>query len=187
MRGFVLNLMGLLIGSVGLDYTYKKEHCASLKRAVNGIPSMGLLDILELEVHVSIERRENDNLCVKGFECVRLSDVCSRCSERFEFTIEKRLDLEFIPKNDKTESLLVEEDFVLFYSGNQLDLFPAIIESILLEIPIKPLCSKECLGLCPTCGGNLNVSSCDCKKPVVPASLAYYFGYHTSKRIKKYA
>ena len=31
-----------------------------------------------------------------------------------------------------------------------------------LALPMKPLCSEGCKGLCPQCGTNLNAASCDC-------------------------
>ena len=33
---------------------------------------------------------------------------------------------------------------------------------ILLALPVKQVCSAGCKGLCPHCGRNLNVESCDC-------------------------
>lgn len=43
-----------------------------------------------------------------------------------------------------------------------------IREDVLLSLPTKILCRDDCLGLCPYCGINLNLSKCDCKKPVDP-------------------
>jgi uncharacterized protein len=36
-------------------------------------------------------------------------------------------------------------------------------EQVYLEIPMKPLCSPECRGLCPRCGANLNTETCACR------------------------
>jgi uncharacterized protein len=35
-------------------------------------------------------------------------------------------------------------------------------EQILLALPVKQVCQPSCKGLCPQCGKNLNVESCDC-------------------------
>jgi uncharacterized protein len=35
-------------------------------------------------------------------------------------------------------------------------------EQILLALPPKQLCKVDCKGLCPQCGKNLNLESCDC-------------------------
>ena len=36
-------------------------------------------------------------------------------------------------------------------------------EQFVLTLPMKPLCSDDCKGLCPVCGTNLNRGTCDCK------------------------
>ena len=30
-------------------------------------------------------------------------------------------------------------------------------------VPLKTVCREDCKGLCPSCGSNLNVESCDCQ------------------------
>ena len=37
-------------------------------------------------------------------------------------------------------------------------------EAVLLSLPLKPLCSEGCPGLCPICGVDLNKSHCECKR-----------------------
>ena len=38
------------------------------------------------------------------------------------------------------------------------------LEQFLLALPMKPLCSEGCKGLCTICGTNLNRGACDCKR-----------------------
>jgi uncharacterized protein len=47
-----------------------------------------------------------------------------------------------------------------------MDLEPLARETLLLELPLAPLCRPECRGLCPTCGVDRNETECDC----VPAA-----------------
>ena len=35
-------------------------------------------------------------------------------------------------------------------------------DAVLLELPLAPLCSEDCRGLCPQCGINRNVADCEC-------------------------
>ncbi len=44
-----------------------------------------------------------------------------------------------------------------------VDLTEDIREDILLQLPLKFLCQSSCLGLCPHCGQNLNLTACNCK------------------------
>jgi uncharacterized protein len=47
---------------------------------------------------------------------------------------------------------------------NEIDILPALRDSIALEKSMKETCSEECKGLCAGCGVNLNSSSCQCEK-----------------------
>lgn len=46
-----------------------------------------------------------------------------------------------------------------------VDLEPMAREAAVLDLPIAPLCSEECLGLCPECGQDLNQAACGCPEP----------------------
>jgi uncharacterized protein len=52
--------------------------------------------------------------------------------------------------------------------GDQLDLEPLARDAVLLDLPLAPLCSEDCLGLCPQCGANWNNGPCSCP-PLVDA------------------
>jgi uncharacterized protein len=56
----------------------------------------------------------------------------------------------------------VQDEDAYPLSGDELDLEPLARDSVLLDLPLAPLCSEECLGLCPRCGQNWNLSSCAC-------------------------
>ena len=53
-------------------------------------------------------------------------------------------------------------------TGDELDLEPLARDAVLLELPLAPLCTDMCQGLCPTCGANRNMESCDCAPPADP-------------------
>ncbi len=72
--------------------------------------------------------------------------VCSRCLADVPLTIEKKFELNY--PVDKAQSVI------------QLD--PEIREELILDIPVKPLCTAQCKGLCPRCGKNLNEGGCSC-------------------------
>jgi uncharacterized protein len=39
-----------------------------------------------------------------------------------------------------------------------------IVQEVLLELPMKPLCSEQCAGLCPTCGAPVGSKECTCRE-----------------------
>jgi uncharacterized protein len=45
---------------------------------------------------------------------------------------------------------------------DRVDLEPLARESLVLDLPLAPLCREDCRGLCPTCGADLNQGDCDC-------------------------
>ncbi|NMA52370.1 MAG: DUF177 domain-containing protein [Peptococcaceae bacterium] len=81
---------------------------------------------------------------------------CSRCLEPFIYSLEAPL-AEFYT----TAVEGVDEEAIRF-TGDYLDLTPEVLKSMLLELPMQPLCSEKCKGLCSTCGHNLNEGDCEC-------------------------
>jgi uncharacterized protein len=45
-----------------------------------------------------------------------------------------------------------EEDEVLTMQGDYINLEGPIRDALILNLPVNPLCSEDCLGLCPECG-----------------------------------
>ncbi len=92
--------------------------------------------------------------------------TCSRCLEPFPLPISASVDLRYLPQSENTgEEREVEEDDLsaAFYRDDVIDLGQLIEEQFYLTLPMKPLCEAGCKGLCPNCGTNLNVASCDCQ------------------------
>ena len=95
-----------------------------------------------------------------GLECVRcLTDFLQ--SLNINFT-----ELYAFSQRYVTDSGLLMPD------TGFIDLAPVLREYILLEIPISPLCRRDCKGLCPICGNNLNESTCNHEDESVDPRLA---------------
>ena len=84
---------------------------------------------------------------------------CGRCLDPVELVIEKRIQELYLyekrverKKGAKVEDDLEIEDELLM-DGNVMDLESPIRDAIVLSLPSNPLCSDECAGLCPNCGG----------------------------------
>lgn len=90
---------------------------------------------------------------------------CSRCLEDFELRLDIEFDLVFHHEG-RTEvpDCVEEEDFILLTDTveRRFDIFPRVRELILLELPIRSVCSTDCKGLCSSCGENLNSTECSC-------------------------
>ena len=85
--------------------------------------------------------------------------TCGRCLEEFKYSITTGLTLAV------SESSGYEEDGeVIVLEDSQAEIMPRIEEEIFSLIPLNPLCSEECKGLCPFCGVNRNFTICNCEK-----------------------
>ena len=55
-----------------------------------------------------------------------------------------------------------EEDEILTYIGDFVDISKEVNSHLALALPIQLVCSAECKGLCSVCGKNLNEGECGC-------------------------
>jgi uncharacterized protein len=91
---------------------------------------------------------------------------CARCLEPIDHSVAESFDLIYRPLGvDATadeRSISVADTEIGYYQGEGLLLEDVLKEQILLALPVKQVCSAGCKGLCPHCGRNLNMESCDC-------------------------
>lgn len=107
--------------------------------------------------------KTGDELIFQGTVGTKVELECSRCLENFETEVTSRLQfvIQLIEISQPQDS--DDDDFVILPKTIQeYDISQRVREAILLELPLKPLCSETCLGLCSMCGINLNESDCDC-------------------------
>jgi uncharacterized protein len=119
--------------------------------------------------------KASSTIFINGNLSVLLSICCSRCLEDADFSVDGDFYYTLVPSRPETKEdveLQAQELEISSYQGDFIDLTPIICEQIILQIPIKPLCSEECKGLCPHCGMNLNVASCNCHLEFVDPRLA---------------
>jgi DUF177 domain-containing protein len=95
---------------------------------------------------------------------------CSRCLEPARNDVSRTFDLYFRERDkqmfDEDEEVELDEEdtSTAFFTGTQLAIGDVLREQVLLALPMKILCTPDCKGLCPTCGTNLNLSTCNCPK-----------------------
>ncbi|MBM3808837.1 MAG: DUF177 domain-containing protein [Acidimicrobiia bacterium] len=114
--------------------------------------------------------KDHDRFRLVGTVKTALELACSRCLEPFVLPVDREFDLRYLPhgaaepEEDADEEAEVEEDDVAmtFYHDEQIDLSELLREQFYLTLPMKPLCSDGCRGICPQCGTNRNTAPCDC-------------------------
>jgi uncharacterized protein len=118
-------------------------------------------------------RPAGDHYLVDGRTSASGHLSCGRCLEPVEWRMESGFDLE-VALTDAApvdpELALDEADLdVVFLTEPLLDLEELAIEQVLLEMPIRVVCSEECAGLCPQCGANRNQEgACRCQPEADP-------------------
>lgn len=121
--------------------------------------------------------REYENIRINGRLTAPLVLSCSRCLAEYQSFVDTSFTIffrkgEMSAAQDNDELELGEMDLLSStYSGDEIDLTNEIAEQIVMEIPLKPLCSDNCKGLCHVCGIDLNTSRCSCSKE--PVSLTF--------------
>lgn len=115
--------------------------------------------------HLLLSSRGED-IAFDGTFQARVEARCSRCLA--VFPEDKLLTLELVLRPRKgggmeEEISLADADAILV-EGPEIDVGEIIVQELLLELPMKPLCREDCPGLCPTCGALKGSPSCTCQK-----------------------
>jgi uncharacterized protein len=111
--------------------------------------------ILKLIGLVKLDRTPQGVLVEGNFQGESPS-MCVRCLQEYQ----QKLSSHFTELFSFSHHPTVETGMVIPQNGN-IDLEPIVRESLLVEMPIKSLCREDCQGLCPVCGENLNVTTCE--------------------------
>jgi uncharacterized protein len=98
----------------------------------------------------SLVQLVSNEVIVSGRLATSVEQECSRCGDFFSTSVEDSSFLRAYEINPDTEELDITDD---------------IREAVLLQLPVFPVCRKECRGLCAQCGHNLNKGPCGCKPP----------------------
>ncbi|UVF80852.1 YceD family protein [Gordonia mangrovi] len=98
-----------------------------------------------------------EGVLVTGTVSGETEGQCSRCLEPIDDTVTVFLTELFAYPDSATEQT-TDADDVHRVVDDRLDLEQSIIDAIALELPMSPLCSEDCEGLCPECGVRLAVA-----------------------------
>ena len=101
-------------------------------------------------------------LHVEGTLRAATTGVCDRCGEAVDSVKITELDAVIVEEESEDHPEL----FVL--EGNEIDLDEILSTCFILDMETKFLCREDCKGLCPSCGKNLNLGPCGCRKQIDP-------------------
>ena len=100
---------------------------------------------------------------------------CDRCLEQTQQPFESEVTWTFVhgtpvasdddeEDEEAAEDVFeeVDDDTIIPFDGQTIDLTPTVWEEVVLAVPAKVLCDEDCAGLCPKCGADLNQGACGC-------------------------
>jgi uncharacterized protein len=109
--------------------------------------------------------RSSGEIVIRGRAGVDATLDCARCLKACKAGLEAPLNImcilgELAP--DKVEGC---RDGVIEIAANAryIDISEEVRSELIIRVPVKPLCDAACKGLCPSCGADLNETSCSCK------------------------
>jgi uncharacterized protein len=142
--------------------------------------------------------RSGDRFQLKGRISATLELSCGRCLTPFPLPLDTAVDLTYVPERlpapavkdaaktpaartpakaakpaAEEEMELQDEDLdTAYYRDHVLDLGEMLREQFYLALPMRPLCRPDCQGLCPSCGIDRNVETCQCQTDWVDPRLS---------------
>ena len=122
--------------------------------------------------------RLGERLLFRGDAKGSVQLTCSRCAEPYAQEFAEPIELLLEPALRATAEipggieLDPDEPGLGRYSSEEIDFTPVLAEQLALNWPMQPLCKEDCVGLCPVCGTNRNLSRCGCEQedPTRPLS-----------------
>ncbi|MEU7628959.1 DUF177 domain-containing protein [Nocardia sp. NPDC049220] len=123
------------------------------------------LDLIAIPAHSQVEldlrlQAVSEGVLVTGTVSATTEGECSRCLE--PFTGEVSLDItELFAYPDSATEQTTEDDEVHRMVDDTVDLEPVVVDAVGLELPLQPLCTPDCAGLCPECGVRMAIAGSD--------------------------
>lgn len=113
-----------------------------------GTPLLAIPKDFEINIEFSAEAVD-DGVLIRGRVQSGASGECSRCLDPINEEIDQDFQELYFYESRKPED---DEDDHFVLDGDIVDLEIAIRDAVVLTMPINPLCTEDCPGLCTECG-----------------------------------
>lgn len=120
-------------------------------------PSFGASHI-ELEVSGRLVKTDKGFALNGHAKGVAVLD-CALCIKPVDYPFDFDVIEDFTKDGD-------DEGEAIGFSGTSIDILPAIKRNLIINMPMKVLCTPDCKGLCHKCAKDQNQGECDCKKEI---------------------
>ena len=126
----------------------------------------GVVRLISARLDLNIQNSGEEFFC-QGEANASIRLTCARCLKEFDRELDNSINFIVCSKqwHDDCRGEEDNEEYVFFKGSDlQADVSELMRQAVIMSISLKPLCSEDCKGLCPSCGINLNEKSCQCEK-----------------------
>ncbi|WP_180819278.1 YceD family protein [Gordonia terrae] len=121
-----------------------------------GVEMVGIPADSDVDLDLRLEA-VSEGILVTGTVCGETVGQCSRCLEPIDGTVTVFLT-ELFAYPDSATVQTTDADDIHRIADDRIDLEQSIIDAVALELPMSPLCSEDCQGLCQVCGVRLAIA-----------------------------
>ncbi|AGM08666.1 YceD family protein [Amycolatopsis keratiniphila] len=142
-----------------LDTRELGRHAGLSKAVQRSIPvetALGVPDVITIDAGSSLEldlllESVVEGVLVSGTASAVATGHCSRCLDPITEDVEVDLTELFAYPGSATEET-TDEDEIPRLVDDRIDLEPTVRDAVVLALPLAPLCTEDCRGLCTECG-----------------------------------
>jgi uncharacterized protein len=103
-------------------------------------------------------------IVAQGRATAKVLTPCSRCLCDSHLDVEAEVDGFYVlPGHDA--DVPDEQEVEIIAEDLTIDLEPAVVSAIVVDLPFAPLHAEDCKGICPVCGADRNAECCECERP----------------------
>lgn len=147
----LINLSKILSGE---QEVLTEQVCLEAKKISS---AMGAFPVVEAKSFpLTVRKIGTNKFLFTGTTAVVLEIPCDRCLDPVKAEIPLEIEREY---DKNSEEASEEENLVI---GYHLDTEQLLYCEILVNWPMKTLCTEACKGICKKCGTNLNYGACTC-------------------------
>jgi len=127
-------------------------------------PEVRLVEPAQISARVRLEGKDAE---LQGKLLAKLEVVCGRCLQPVELPVSAEFHERFVRAvswaSEEQHEVQAEDLNISVFDGEAIELDDVVREELLLAVPVNVLCREDCRGLCPICGIDRNMSSCQCE------------------------
>lgn len=127
-----------------------------IRRGVEVATALGVPDVITIPAGASVEldlvlESVMEGVLVSGTATATATGTCARCLDPITEEIDVDVQELFAYPGSATEET-TDEDEIPRLVDDRIDLEPIVRDAVVLALPLAPLCSEDCPGLCTECG-----------------------------------